>query len=141
MTLSQKGKICATRAVKNAKYTKDTGSSHSPPPKETVSDPLFNGTLHFVQITFNTPGGPFSMNNNDIKIALQYSNHAITPISEYASQYGTNSIAVSEDIIEYSILSCRVGARLILMLQIICCNTSAPIDNFAYFLLNLIRSV
>ena len=40
-----------------------------------------------------------------------------------------------------SILSCLVGARLILMLQIICCNTSAPIDNFAYFLLNSVLSV
>ena len=34
-----------------------------------------------------------------------------------------------------SILSCLVGARLILIVHMICCNTSAPIDNFAYFLL------
>jgi hypothetical protein len=34
-----------------------------------------------------------------------------------------------------STLSCLVGARLILIVHMICCNTSAPIDNFAYFLL------
>jgi len=39
-----------------------------------------------------------------------------------------------------SILSCRVGARLILLLQIICCNTSAPIDNYACFLLAPVSS-
>ena len=37
-----------------------------------------------------------------------------------------------------SMLSCLVGARLILIVHIICCNTSTPIDNFAYFLLFLI---
>jgi hypothetical protein len=34
-----------------------------------------------------------------------------------------------------SILSCFVGALIILMVHIICFSTSAPIDNFAYFLL------
>ena len=34
-----------------------------------------------------------------------------------------------------SILSCLVGARLILIVHMICCNKSAPIDNFAYLLL------
>ena len=34
-----------------------------------------------------------------------------------------------------STLSCLVGARLILIEHMICCNTSAPKDNFAYFLL------
>ena len=34
-----------------------------------------------------------------------------------------------------SMLSCLVGARLIFIVHRICCNTSAPIDNFAYFLL------
>ena len=33
---------------------------------------------------------------------------------------------------------CLVGARLILIVHMICCNTSAPIDNFAYLLLLLI---
>ena len=39
-----------------------------------------------------------------------------------------------------SMLSCLVGARLILIEHMICCNTSAPIDNFAYFLLASVRS-
>lgn len=34
-----------------------------------------------------------------------------------------------------SILSCSFGARLILMIQIICFSTSAPNDNLMYFLL------
>ena len=38
-------------------------------------------------------------------------------------------------------LSCLVGARLILIEYLICCNTSAPIDNFAYFLLSSILFV
>ena len=36
-------------------------------------------------------------------------------------------------------LSCLVGARLILIVQMICCRTSAPIDNLAYFLLIPVR--
>ena len=40
-----------------------------------------------------------------------------------------------------SMLSCLVGARLILIVHMICCNTSAPTDNFAYFLLVAVRSV
>ena len=40
-----------------------------------------------------------------------------------------------------SILSCLVGARLILIAHMICCSTSAPIDNLAYFLLVAVRSV
>ena len=38
-----------------------------------------------------------------------------------------------------STLSCLVGARLILIEHMICCNTSAPKDNFAYFLLAAVR--
>src|SRR5581483_5937374 len=35
-----------------------------------------------------------------------------------------------------SIVSCLVGDLLILIVHIICCSTSAPIDNFAYFLIS-----
>ena len=69
----------------------------------TVSDPLFNGTLYFVQITFNIPGGASSISNNDIQTALNYSKRAVIPISAYASQYGSNSLKVSNDIIQYSV--------------------------------------
>jgi hypothetical protein len=45
-----------------------------------------------------------------------------------------------------SILSCRVGARLILLtdsliVHMICNNKSAPMDSFIHFLLNLALSV
>jgi len=36
-----------------------------------------------------------------------------------------------------STISCLVGARLILIVQIICCSTSAANDSLMYFLLNL----
>ena len=71
--------------------------------KSTVSDPLFQGTLFFVQITFNTPSGSFSINNADMLTALNYSKVAINPISDYASQYGPNSLSVSNNIIQYSV--------------------------------------
>ena len=69
----------------------------------TASDPLFNGTLYFVRITFNTPTGSFSINNNDIQTAINYSNRAVAPISHYASQYGLNGLGVSQGIIQFNV--------------------------------------
>ena len=40
-----------------------------------------------------------------------------------------------------SIFSCLVGARLILIVHMICCDTSAPMDNFIHFPLNLALSM
>ncbi len=71
--------------------------------KATVSDPLFNGTLYFVRITFNTPSGAFSISNADIQTAVNYSKLAVKPISQYASQYGNNNVNVSNNIIQYSV--------------------------------------
>jgi hypothetical protein len=72
-------------------------------PSATVSRPLFNGTLYFVRITFNTPNGTFSIGNADMLTAINYSKHAVNPISRYASLYGRNSANVSDNIIQYSV--------------------------------------
>jgi hypothetical protein len=74
-----------------------------PSPSDTVSRPLFNGTLYFVRITFNTPKGTFSISNADVLTAINYSKHAVKPISRYASLYGRNSANVSDNVIQYSV--------------------------------------
>jgi hypothetical protein len=68
-----------------------------------ISGPLFNGTLHFVQITFKTPNGSFAVSDADVQTLINYSELAVIPISNYASQYGPNSIDVSRDIIRYTV--------------------------------------
>jgi hypothetical protein len=91
------------RVVKNRELAQLLERNKLPLPKATVSDPLFNGTLYFARITFNFPGGAFSMNNADIQVAVNYSNLAVLPIHRYAAQYGLNSIGISQNIIQYSV--------------------------------------
>jgi hypothetical protein len=66
-------------------------------------DPLFNGTLHFVQITFNATGGAISVSSADMATAAQYTTLAAVPISAYASQYGFNAVNVSESILQFTV--------------------------------------
>jgi hypothetical protein len=68
-----------------------------------ISGPLFKGTLHFVQITFNTPNGSFTVSDADVQTIVNYSEVAVVPISKYASQYGSNSVDISRDIIRYTV--------------------------------------
>jgi hypothetical protein len=76
---------------------------------DTAQGPLFSGTLYFVQITFNyVTGGwggasaSFTINTADVQTALQYGTLAANPISRYATQYGTNSLSVSPNIIPFT---------------------------------------
>jgi hypothetical protein len=65
-------------------------------------DPLFNGTLHFVQMVFviqNQQNRQVSIDDADMATALQYAQKAIRPISLYASQYGYNHLVVSPTIL------------------------------------------
>lgn len=64
---------------------------------------LFSGTIHFVHMTFRTPGGNISINDNDMTTIMEYASRAIIPISRYASEYGRNRITVSPFWIEYSV--------------------------------------
>jgi hypothetical protein len=72
-----------------------------PTPKTQVSDPLFNGTLVFVRVTFTRTHLPslFSMSNADIQMAITYATLAAVPIRAYASQYGLSAINVSPSIV------------------------------------------
>src|ERR1700737_3722911 len=74
-----------------------------PLPKASVQDPLFRGTLFFVQMTFNQPNQPaFSMSAADIQTAVTYATLAVGPIQRYASQYGPNSVQVSPNILPFT---------------------------------------
>jgi len=44
-----------------------------------------------------------SINNNDMRTIVGYATRAIIPISEYAAEYGRNSISVSPNVIQYSV--------------------------------------
>jgi hypothetical protein len=62
------------------------------------------------------------------------------PLSAVTTDSGTNSdVFVMSG--RKSMLSCLVGARLILIVQIICCSTSAANDSLMYFLLSFTLSV
>ena len=50
-------------------------------PSVKISGPLFNGTLHFVQITFNSPNGNFSVSEPDVQTAIDYAKHGVLDIS------------------------------------------------------------
>jgi hypothetical protein len=74
-----------------------------PSPKASVSDPLFHGTLVFVQITYNRPNQPpFSMATADIQTAVTYASLAVGPIQRYASQFGPNNVEVSPNILSFN---------------------------------------
>ena len=73
--------------------------------KASVQEPLFRGTLFFVQITFtfNQPNQlPFSMSAADIQTAVTYATLAVGPIQRYAWQYGPNSVQVSPNILAFN---------------------------------------
>ena len=90
--------------IQNTELANFLEKNRIPIPAATVSTPLFNGTLVFVQIIFNRPSQPqFMMNTADIQTAINYSNLAIIPIHRYASQYGSNSINVSPNIIQFNV--------------------------------------
>jgi hypothetical protein len=66
-----------------------------PGPGRNAREALFSGTIHFAQITFQASTGTFVTATADMNQIVQYAQHAIAPISEYAVQYGANTLAVS----------------------------------------------
>ncbi len=142
-------RICATRALKNAKVIRKA-APHIIPPREPLEgfrslvpldilkrfhrmpeadlrdypellevkrnlprppatrlhpflfgDPPFKGTLHFVQMTFEDEGHVVTVPSTDVATAIQYATLAVTAISVYASQYGSNHLEVSPDILQF----------------------------------------
>ena len=55
---------------------------------------VFNGTVHFAQLTFRTPGGDVLMPRTDLDQIIRYAQHAVVSISEYAVQYGTAAVEI-----------------------------------------------
>jgi hypothetical protein len=78
------------------KKVADVLRAHRPPePGRSARDALFSGTVHFAQITFHTSSGDKVIATADMNQIVQYTQHAAVPISEYAAQYGQNSLSVS----------------------------------------------
>jgi len=83
---------------------RDWLTEHPPPtPRDTASNPLFNGTLVFTEFSFQEPGEPASgVSLADTQTALEYASIAIRTIERYTSRYGSSSVAVSPDIIPFT---------------------------------------
>ena len=70
-----------------------------PKPGRAARDALFNGTIHFAQLTFQTSGGDKVLPTADMNQIVQYAQKAIAPICAYAVQYGPNSATVSSTLL------------------------------------------
>ena len=73
-----------------------------PLPGRNARDTLFSGTIFFVQVTFQTNSGNIVTSTSDMKTIVQYAQHAIVPISDYAALYGPNTVSVSPNVITYT---------------------------------------
>jgi hypothetical protein len=68
-----------------------------------MSDPLFSGTVRFVQPAFVTPGGTFTFSDADMQTMVQYAQHAIVPVLEMVNQeYGPSATVISPATIPYT---------------------------------------
>jgi hypothetical protein len=74
-----------------------------PIPGMPVIGPLFNGTIHFVQITFQTSGGTHVVPTAEMQTLVRYASTASWAISDYALQYGFNSLSISPTVITHSV--------------------------------------
>jgi hypothetical protein len=89
--MPRKGLKCATHELKNKgafPLEHEAYEAHA----------LFQGAIHFVQVSF----GAASVNSTDYETAIAYVTLAAGPISEYATQYGPNSIAVDQKLYQFS---------------------------------------
>jgi hypothetical protein len=73
-----------------------------PVPARHVAGALFSGTVYFAQVTFQTSGSDLVVKTADMKQIVQYARHAIVPISEYAEQYGSNTVKVSPTLLTFT---------------------------------------
>ncbi len=77
------------------------GTNAMPRPGAKAQEPLLNGTLIFVKITFMTLSGSVSVGDADMKTARDFAQRAAAPISRYASQYGPNALSVAPNILGF----------------------------------------
>ena len=74
-----------------------------PAPRAKASGPLFEGTVVFVQVTFQVAGQPPSaISLADVQTVRDYADLAVIPIHRYASQYGPNSVGVWPDVMPFT---------------------------------------
>jgi hypothetical protein len=74
-----------------------------PAPRAKASGPLLEGTVVFVQVTFQVAGQPPSaMSLADVQTVRDYADLAVIPIHRYASQYGPNSVDVWPEIMPFT---------------------------------------
>jgi hypothetical protein len=73
-----------------------------PLPGTAATDALFSGTIYFAQVTFKTNGGDLVIPTADMNTILQYAQHAVVPISQYAAQYGSNTVSISPTLLSYT---------------------------------------
>ena len=102
--VSHFGKFCYAFVVLHKEVGSLLEKDRPETPSVKISGPLFNGTLHFVQITFNRPNGTFSVSEPDVQTAIDYAKHAVIPISKYALQYGQNIVSVSSNMLKLTLV-------------------------------------
>jgi intein/homing endonuclease len=68
----------------------------------TTVAPLFSGTLRFARTTFSSGETNFAVPDHDLNIAMQYAGLVIGPISQYASQYGSNKLQLARTTIPFN---------------------------------------
>lgn len=127
------------KVIKNKELVRLLKKNKPGPMRAIARDSLFRGTLYFVRITFNTPRGTFSINNADMRTAINYSKLAVIPISLYASQYGYNRVDVSNNVISYSVNlqdETYTDAQLIGWIADIVARNNIQIDSSCLVILN-----
>jgi hypothetical protein len=70
-----------------------------------LKEPLFNGTIHFVQVRFTiqSPPNRVSVSATDVQTAVSYATTAAPQIVAYAGQYGPTAIKVSQSVLTYDV--------------------------------------
>ena len=71
--------------------------------RATASEPLFNGTLVFAQISFRTARGVLSVSSKDLATAMAYARLIRPPVVAYAGQYGPNSVGVGASPVAFEV--------------------------------------
>ncbi|AUT75864.1 hypothetical protein C2L64_47165 [Paraburkholderia hospita] len=92
--------------MRNPRLAAMIGPSEFPESGNTAVDALFSGVLSFAHILFTIQdqnNAVLEVSSADVQTAIDYALKASVPISEYATQYGPNSIGVSSDPIDFAV--------------------------------------
>lgn len=74
-----------------------------PRPRNAAAAPLFNGTLVFASLEFNTRKGTVSIGPGDLATAMDFARLAAVPIVAYATQYGSNEVVVGDAAVPFTV--------------------------------------